>query len=140
MKTRVYLESLIDFFFNQFPKEKKIDYAFDSLANTHFILVSEDAYNDRFFPAFDDEATHNAYVHGIQGQICFTTDAYLLESAETFYNRFNNDLVVGNLDYFIDVENFGFDLSVFGESRFRSAIPGQSFETTPGPEYLALAA
>lgn len=108
MTARQFIHQLKESFFRNFSSVELCHYYFDPLSNTHFILIPKDIYLTSEFSAFDFRITSEAFELGIQGLICFVTDETTLEksNSEVFYNPFNNEMLLKNLDQFIPIEEF----------------------------------
>src|SRR5260221_3571209 len=138
MTTMKYIEGVIENFFLKFREPYQIVYQFDRLSNTHFFLLPNSIYDNPDFADFDFQVTTRAYEHNIQGQICFTTDALLFDDPKTYFNQFNNEAVLGNLNHFIDIRGVQLDFGSF-ENNFPGTIIADPIPYD-GFDNLALAA
>jgi hypothetical protein len=108
MTTRKFITGVREKLFQTFLELELCKYCFDRLTNTHYFLVPPSVYNSQEFSSFDYTVNREAFDLGIQGLLCFMTDATLFdfEQQETYYNRFNNEVILKNLVHMIPPSEF----------------------------------
>jgi hypothetical protein len=108
MTTKQFIDSLFEQIFTSFNKIEFVNYKYDVLSNTHFVLVPSYVYDSKEFNDFDFDVTTRAFAEGIQGMICFITknNSDISYEFETVFNSFNNDAILRNLGQFVELKEF----------------------------------